>query len=567
MKIFKKSFALAALFFMASFSFLAPASADTQNSLPAATFDDNSVVVKFAALSDIHIHGTDGLMSKKFATALDQLNTKADGSLNALMVTGDLTDNGLPDQIQEFKKVIDNSKVDLNKTRFIAALGNHEYYNKNGAPLTGGYVIKDVFGDQAYQGATDQEIKDGDYSTVVNGYHFIIVNCTKYDGGVAYKDSDIAWLKTQLAAAAADDPSKPIFVGSHPMITGTNLGSNRGTFGAGPDLYTVLKEYPQTVYFAGHLHCPETDERTIWQGDFTTVSVGSLYYCSLDRTDENGNPFIDIGSDGQTQNSMDASQGLYIEVDKNNNVKITRMDFLNKKDIKNPWIIPSPKADKSNLLYYTPEQEASGNTAPYFPAGATIKEISKQYSKYKFEFTQAKDNDMVRSYEISFYDKATDKVLKQVSCYSDYYYKPSGADMAPTLVQSIYDADNVLSPFGCSYNKDYYIKIVAVDCFGLKSEPLISDVISPTSSSSTTTGSTTTGSTVSSTSGNTGISSTTAASESETLPEPSRVTGAAGTTVPDNTNESPRTGAKPAVAVVVLSALSCGFILAFKRKK
>jgi predicted MPP superfamily phosphohydrolase len=490
MKLSKKFLALTtAILMLSSLIFISPAFADSTVTLPKATFDESNVAIKFAALSDTHIQGTDALPSKKLTSALNQVNTKAGGNLDAIMITGDLTDYGLPEQVTELKRVFDNSKVNLNVTNFIFALGNHEYYNSQlkNAVWNGGYLFKDVFGSQAYKGATDTEIKSGDHHTVINGYHFITVNCAQYDGGVQYLASDIAWLRTQLIAAEADDPGKPIFVGSHPNITGTNLGSNEGAYWNGTDLYAVLKDYPQSIYFCGHLHFPENDERSIWQGDFTTVGLGSVYYGSVQATDENGSPYLDITSGNQTTNSMQVSQGLYIEVDKNNNVEITRMDFTNKKDIKTPWIIPSPKADKSQLLYYTPQQEAMNNTAPSFPAGATIKETSKEFGKYGLEFTQANDNDLVFCYQVSFIDKGTEKVIKQVSTYSDFYYTANPSDMSSTIQKTIYDANTVLAPFSLTYDKAYYIKIVALDSFGLKSVPLISNVIGGTSSNNSTT--------------------------------------------------------------------------------
>jgi 3',5'-cyclic AMP phosphodiesterase CpdA len=546
MKLFKKSIALmSALFLLSTTLLVSPAFAAT--TLPKVTFDTANVALKFAALSDTHIQGLDGTPSKKLASALDQVNTKAGGNLDAVLISGDLTDYGLPEQVTELKRVFDNSPVNLNTTNFIFALGNHEYYNSQlkGATWTGGYMIKDVFGAQAYKGATDAEITAGDSSTTVNGYHFIVVNCAQYDGGVKYLVSDIAWLKIQLAAAKADDASKPIFVASHPNITGTNLGSNEGSYWAGTDLYDVLKDYPQSIFFCGHLHFPENDERSIWQGDFTTIGVGSTYYGSFKSTDENGDKYLDITSGFTTAASMQVSQGLYLEVDKSNNVKITRIDFTNKKDIKTDWIIPASKSDKSNLLYYTPQQEASNNTAPVFPAGATVKELTKEYGKYDLMFTQAKDNDMVFSYEVSFIEKGTDKLIKEFSTYSDFFSFANPADMAATITKEIYDADNVLTPFSLTYAKDYYIKVVAVDTFGLKSTPILSDVIRGTDSSSDS-------STITSATSSGTNSSTTATNNTSTT---------------SSHVSSPQTGdAAPIILLIVCLAVS-STVLVVKNKK
>jgi len=452
--------------------------------LPVVHFDNNNIVLRFAALSDTHIQGTEGIPSKKLESALAQIMKKSNNKIDALLITGDLTDYGLPEQVSELKRIIDNSKINSNKTRFIFALGNHEYYNHQlkGAAWKGGYLLKDIFGNEVYKDASVAEIKAGDYHTVVNGYDFIIVNCAKYDGGVKYADSDIAWLKDQLEQAAFDHPGKPIFVGSHPNITGTNFGSNEGSYWAGTDLYNVFKNYPQVIYFCGHLHFPENDERSIWQGDFTTIGIGSTYYCSNHPTDDNnGNKFIDIVNGFETADAQKTSQGLFIEVDRHNNVRITRMDFANKEEIKKPWIIPSPKKDKSQLLYYTPKQEANnqGNTAPVFLSGSKIEEINKSNKGkgiYRLQFTQAKDNDIVYSYQISFVDKTTNKIIKTISTLSDFYLHANPHEMASSLIKTVNNADSVLAPFSITYNKSYYVKVVAFNCFGLKSKPLYSTV-------------------------------------------------------------------------------------------
>lgn len=455
-----------------------------QSSLRSFQFDENNIAIKFAAISDIHIKGFNEEPSQKFAAALEQLYFRAGGELDAIFVTGDLTEYGLPEQVTELKRIIDESKVDLNKTKFIFAIGNHDYYNhlNKGVEWTGGYLFKDVFGDKIYFGATNDEIIAGNHHAVVNGYDFIVVNCAKYFGGIDYAESDIIWLKRELKKAAERHPNKTIFVGSHPQIEGTNFGSNGGKFWSSKDLYDVLKDFPQVIYFGGHIHFPENDERSIWQGEFTTVEIASTYYlANYSKDDDNGNRFIDIDKSGFK--TFDAhstpSQGMYIEVDINSNVKITRIDFTYKKIIKDPWIIPSPKEDSSHLLCFTPQREAKifGKTPPVFPDSGEIKELSKMNGEYKIQLTQATDNDMVYCYQISFVDNAANKIIKTISTLSDFYMYSNPSEMVPLLVKTISKADSVLAPFSLNYPNDYFIKVVAVDCFGLKSLPLVSDVI------------------------------------------------------------------------------------------
>ena len=72
-------------------------------------FNENEIVLRFPAISDIHISG--GAQTTKFLAALDQLNEK--GPMDAILIGGDFTDFGLPDQVSDFCKAL-TSKVDLN---------------------------------------------------------------------------------------------------------------------------------------------------------------------------------------------------------------------------------------------------------------------------------------------------------------------------------------------------------------------------------------------------------------------------------------------------------------------
>lgn len=541
-------------------------SADGQtasSTLPAQQFDENNVAVKFAAMSDVHVSSTGSKASTKLTSALEQESSKAGGNLDAVLITGDLTDYGKPEQAAALKSVFDGSKVNLKKTKLIAALGNHDLYNGiyGGGEKLGGNLIKNAFGDEAYQGATADEVTAGDYHTTVNGYHFIAVNCAQFEGGVKYADSDLNWLKAQLAAAAADDPSKPIIVASHPSITGTAFGSNDDSasgksYWNSPTLGTILKDYPQVIYFSGHMHYPENNERSIWQGDYTAVSLGSVYYCSVEALDEYGSRYLDMGSSGNlTQDSDLDSQGMYVEIDKNNNVKLTRMDFANKEDIKSPWIIPAPKADKSHLLYYTPAQEALNKTAPTFDAGATVKITGAAYGALHMQFDTAKDSDLVFCYEISFLDNATGKTIKEISTYSDFYIHAKPSEMASNLKKDIYDADNVLSPFTLKYDKDYYVQVVAVDCFGNKSAPIKSEVYNS-------------GSFTSKPSSSQSSQSSSSASEAPAASSANANSSSSAVSTSEKPSGNPNTGDMAAIIspIALLALSAAGFVLIKKKK-
>lgn len=444
------------------------------STLPTQTFDETNIKSRFGVLSDIHISSDSGDANDKFASALQQLKAQAGGNLDAVLAVGDVTDYGKPEQAAAVAKVA-KANLDLTKTQFIPICGNHEIYNSElgGATWIGNNLFNDAFGGNLYPGATADEIAAGNYHTTINGYDYIGVNCMQYDGGVQYRQEDVDWLKAELQAANTANPGKPIYVFSHPMITGTNWGSNFSSFYSGSDLYSVLKDYPQVIYFAGHLHFPINDERDIWQGDFTTVGTGSCYYCSLEDQ-AFGMQYYDI-SGGNPSDCMQYSQGLYVEIDANNNTRITRMDFYNKATIKESWVIPAPDANKTFLKYYTNNRSLENN-GPSFDATATVKKDSIDTTKntMTFEFNKATDDDMVYNYLVSFVDNTTGKTVKSVLMYSDFYRHANPADMS-AVVQKTFSA-GTLAPFTTDYPNDYYIQVEAIDSYGVKSAAIKSEV-------------------------------------------------------------------------------------------
>lgn len=449
----------------------APRSASAQ------PFDEQHIELKIAVLSDLHVGYPMGEAYQKLTGALTHLKTRAGGKLDAVFAAGDLTDTGTVPEIMALKAAL-TSQLDLAQTPFIFAMGNHEYY---GGPVQGAERFKQVFGESVFKNATREEVAGANTHAVIKGFHLIAVNCAQYDGGVKYRPQDLAWLKKELATARAQAPGRPIFVASHPMITGTNWGSE-GDFWSGTELRPILAAYPEVIYFAGHLHYPLNDERTIWQGEFTTVGTGAVYYGSLESQDAAGNGFVNFVEGSQGNEAHEFSQGLYLEADRAGNVRLTRMDFFHQGSIKQPWLIPAPRADGSHLKSYTPAQREKNNQPPAFPAGATaaLKSVDTAavLSTMTFDFTQAADDDMVMAYRVAFLDARTSAPMKTVAVYSDFYRHPQLSNMAPRLSASA--AVTQLQPMNIPCEKDYIIEVAALDSWGAQSAPIRSEVIKGT---------------------------------------------------------------------------------------
>lgn len=474
-------------------------------------FDESNIVLSFAALGDTHIQGSaDYDSTVKFRKALAQLQNRAKAdnkTLDAIILNGDITDYGTTDQISLLNDALQtriSKGLDLTKTKLLLSMGNHEIYSAelddgdNGIGDTqaqavphyhGGTTFKNILGDKMYTGDnTAEQIESGFLHTVINGYHFINFSLYNYDHGLRYEPKELQWLKDALAEANAEDPNKPIFFAMHCAVYGTTLGSYSGDYWALNDstFYDVLKQYPQLVTFGSHLHYPEQDERAIYQKDFTSIDLGSTYYNSLvtDTTNPTTGDTVKYANlnGSEPTDCMNQSEGTYIQVDKNNNVRVVRLDFYKGEttgaQIKQPWIIPSP-SNPDHLKVYTDEAHKAGNTAPTFASGAKV--TVTPYDKVNdpnhltVTFDQATDNDMVLYYEIKYIDKTTGKTINTMYTYSDYYLHPNPSEMAPSLTfkgekRSIY-------PMKPNYPNDYVVQVRAVDCYGMMSNPITSDTV------------------------------------------------------------------------------------------
>ncbi len=434
------------------------------------SFDEGNIVLRFGAISDLHLHpGRD-----KFAECLRQLYAKANNQLDVIFVAGDLTDNGAFEQVQALKEVLDDFELGEKKTKFLFALGNHDLAFDE-KPFNG-EMFKQVLADYAFEGASAKEIKNGNHHITVKGYHFMAVNCKVYNGGCHHLSEDLNWLKTKLDRAVLDDPQKPIFLATHPVIYDTVYGSRESTYWYSDNIDKLLQNYPQVMAFGGHLHFPLNDERNIYQKSYTALGTGCTLYCSLESEIEGIKP-IDTKGGMEPEDCHSFSQGLFVEVDKKHNVKITRMDFFNRAEIKKPWIIPSPKQNKSHLVKYTNEARSKNNKPPYFleTAEAVLRVVNKD--KLEVEFDAALDDDYVYYYELHLLEakKSSLPGATPIITYSDFYRVPDPRKMKKRLTKVIDVALFNLPSGQLISGVEYSLKLVAVDSLGYKSSPIYSN--------------------------------------------------------------------------------------------
>ncbi len=424
-------------------------------------FDEDNIVMSFGAISDIHINGDPySYNGNKYTKALQLLKKHAGGKLDAITIAGDISASVYDSSIGTAFKTITDAQMGDNANVFFVT-GNHDAQEDQWSALS------QIYSDLSKYTAGDlptSQLERGNRHMVIGGYHYIGVNMMDYWNAseAMFVEQDLAWLDAELAAARADKPGQPIFVYVHAGVYGTTYGSDlyTGKHWGSKLIYSHLENYPEVVTFSGHVHFPLADERTIYQKDFTSLNCGSVQYMAI----EGG--YLQTGG-GTTIDgvSNEVSSGLLVQVDKNNNLKITRLDFANDSVIKQPFYISAPDLEeKTHLYHYNDAYFNADNTAPVFSKSAkTTGKLTN--GNMVVTYDAATDNDMVHHYVVDIKGSPSQSV-KSTKIYSEFYLYPQPEDFPDDYTFAI--------PYTMAAGDDgYEVSVYAVDSMGLKSDPIV----------------------------------------------------------------------------------------------
>ncbi len=395
-------------------------------------FDENNIVLSFAAVSDTHITGEDTDDSEpKFRRAITQIREKAKShgrDIDAFLVVGDLIDRSWKEpemQMQAFKRIYSS----LSQAPLFYCLGaSHDLYWGSETEQEFIANFRKHLGEENFVFDVDGEsIANGNRHAIIAGHHFIALE-PNGRGPITYPEETKKWLCDILESTKNDE--KYVFIITHPMITDTCYGSLLGPDWATEDITPILSKYPNVVVFGGHLHFPLQDERSIMQKDFTSVGCGSVRYMAIEDA-----AYENMMGKTVMRDSYRVSNGHLCEVDKNGALRITRVDFAKDEEIKSPWVLPSPQKDRSHLSVYRPERANTAST-PYFPKDfkANISFEEKDGKKaLLLTFSAAQDADMVHHYTVTLVRESGEE--KEYRILADFYRhaKPCGMAAEVTL--------------------------------------------------------------------------------------------------------------------------------------
>lgn len=390
-------------------------------------FDHNNIVLTFSAMSDIHIGG-DG-QDIKLSNALNILNKRAKFGIDAFLFAGDLTNTSGhyqdPKEISKFRDIV---KKHLGKdTAVVYCLGvNHDHLSEGIEAQR--ELFEKTFGSRFYS----KDILDaatrysGLRHSVISGYNFISIDYD-IDG---YMDEKLKWVEDTLTRLTDEEPEKPVFVTVHIPPSGK--------------LYSVLNKFPQVINFSGHTHIPMNTDKNIKQDNFTQLHCGGMFYYRQFTRDND--------TIGEMGNIYDFAQGYLVEVDKDNNVRVIRMDFNNQSYYSPEWIIGRPKEDKSHLKYRDLMKDA---TKPYFAESAKISFDDSLTYTLVGKFDRAVNgSNPVEYYEINFWSRVKGEIKHEVKYISSRY--------------PLFDINSLPESYDFTFFRDdgeYAISVTAYDCF------------------------------------------------------------------------------------------------------
>ena len=334
-------------------------------------------VLRFAVCSDVHLNKDEsGIRNaekfrKLFSRAYEISAKESYKGLDAVIVAGDFTDGGRPEEYEIF---CDLTKECVKEgTELLTVMGNHEHieYRDTSTPEKAIDVFREYVSDEV------------DYHKVINGYHFIGVS---YDGsGKEEFKTKLDWLRAELDKAVEDTGDKPIFVAQHPHPALTVYGS---VSWANLDIRLVLNDYPQVVDFSGHSHYAANDPRSIHQSAFTAIGCGGI-------TGAMGNlSYIS----GDAYGDGESATFWLVEVDEKGDVRLRLYDVVSDCFFDDVEYFLKDVGNKKRRAY-TFNRMLALDTDPTFPDGAEIAAKSEN-GEVSISFPEASGYYRAENYKI-----------------------------------------------------------------------------------------------------------------------------------------------------------------------
>ena len=230
--------------------------------------------LRFGVVSDVHIGGKPDAVE----TLEKVLKWFAAENVDAVLCAGDIAHSGLIPELEGFAAVWHRvfpggRAADGRKVELMIATGNHDVDAWGGRwkNFTEEQMLAQRFCYKDNPEKTWQRLFGQKWELIwrreVKGYTFIGSQWS------SLKPPIEDYFKRHAAELRGD---RPFFYCQHAHPKGTchgaySMGDDRG------ESVRALAPFPNAVAFTGHSHCAISDERTVWQGAFTSIGAGCLH--------------------------------------------------------------------------------------------------------------------------------------------------------------------------------------------------------------------------------------------------------------------------------------------------
>jgi predicted phosphodiesterase len=210
----------------------------------------------FAVASDTHIREAGANLDRLIAFLEDVKLASSD--VKAVLICGDLTENGTKAEYEKFWYVLANHTPE--GTVVLPAIGNHDA--RGPLSSTDPKEVRWNNAKQWYLNGLNSYLKTNYtttyYHQVIGGNDFLILgteNAEKDDALIS--SQQVQWLSSKLKSISEEKPNQPIFVVLHQPLPSTHQGTYSSSSivdNAGQEIKSLIAKYPQVVFFSGHLH-------------------------------------------------------------------------------------------------------------------------------------------------------------------------------------------------------------------------------------------------------------------------------------------------------------------------
>ena len=333
--------------------------------------DRNRPLLTVGIVSDTHIGPPE--TAANFERTLKFFRNR---KVDAVMHCGDISDWGLRSGFvyaaESWHRVFPNDKGAEGRTvQKLFCTGNHDcegwLYPDMAVEMHALGYSEDEAAVRLGMKSCWEEVFQEPFETVrkrtVNGFDFV---GTEFQG----LNQEADWLKEHGGEL---DPSKPFFTFHHVPPANTTTGSFC-RHESQVRITQVLSGFLNAVAFSGHVHRTVNDERMIWQGGFTAVSVPSLSHVGVRHGYENGG---DV-RDGKSMLAMpviparlrrERPQGLVMTVYRDR-LELERYDFVKFVHTAPTLHVPLPVVAANRP--YEPKLHSARALVPEFPSDAAL---------------------------------------------------------------------------------------------------------------------------------------------------------------------------------------------------